>query len=92
MMILAGERLSAAEALQHGLAQKVVPRGLLMDEARRLATAIALVPPAAIAAAKSLINSASSPELVRSSIEIVTELHGSPESRQAVNHFMDLSK
>ncbi|HET9030854.1 MAG TPA: enoyl-CoA hydratase-related protein [Candidatus Aquilonibacter sp.] len=55
-LCLTGETIDAAEALRIGLVQKVVPLAQLMDEAKRIAGAIAAKAPLAIAACKRAIN------------------------------------
>lgn len=89
LMIFAGERLTADDALRHGLVQKIVPSPMLMAEVMRIAGAVAKVPPTAIATAKALIHSALDPELVRGSVDAVTRLHATEESRLAVRRFME---
>lgn len=54
-MILTGRRLSAAEALQHGLASRVVEPDALLDAALDLAAAIAAGAPLAIKAARDIL-------------------------------------
>ena len=54
-MIFTGRRLSAAEALHHGLASQVTPPETLIDAALELARTIAASAPLAIAAAKNVI-------------------------------------
>lgn len=53
--VLTGEPLSAAEALGWGLVNAVVPPGLLLPEALRLAQSVAANAPLAIAASKRLM-------------------------------------
>ncbi len=55
-MILTGEIIDAAEAYRIGLVNRVVNGDRLMDEALRLATALARGPARALAAAKASIN------------------------------------
>lgn len=57
-VILAGRRLSAAEAVQYGLANKVVPVESYLDEAIRFAAPIAAQAPIAARMAKEAINAA----------------------------------
>lgn len=57
-MILAGRRLKAEEALQHGLVTKVVPREELLAEAKRIAGEIAKRSPVAIRLARDAVNQA----------------------------------
>ncbi len=54
-MMLTGKRLSAAEALRFGLVNSVVPRGQLMDEARKLAGRIVASAPLSVMAIKAVI-------------------------------------
>jgi enoyl-CoA hydratase len=55
-LILGGEQISAAEALRIGLVEKVVPFGLLDQEAKLIARLFASKPPVAIKLAKAAIN------------------------------------
>jgi enoyl-CoA hydratase len=55
-LCLTGETIDAAEALRIGLVQRVVEPDALVDEARRIATAIASKAPLAISACKRAIN------------------------------------
>jgi enoyl-CoA hydratase len=55
-LCLTGEIIDAAQALQIGLVQRVVPLGELMTEAKRIATTIASKAPLAVAACKRAIN------------------------------------
>lgn len=57
-MILNDRRLTAQEALQHGLVNRVVPVDAYLDEAFKLAEAIASRAPIAVRAAKKMINQA----------------------------------
>jgi enoyl-CoA hydratase len=57
-MILNDRRLTAQEALQHGLVNRVVPVDAYLDEALKLAEAIASRAPIAVRAAKKMINQA----------------------------------
>lgn len=54
-MLVAGRRLSAAEALQYGLANDVVPMARLMDRARQLAGIICDAAPLAVQAVKQIL-------------------------------------
>ena len=51
-MLLLGEMLSAREAAEYGLVNRVVPAGKAMDEAMQLAGVIASKPPATLAIGK----------------------------------------
>ncbi len=55
--ILLGKTYKAAEALQMGLVDRVVPRAQVMEEAKALAKEVAAKPVAAIKAAKMVLNS-----------------------------------
>lgn len=55
-LVYTGRRISAAEAYEYGLVEKVVPPGELMDQALDLAGAIARRGPLGVAAAKAVIN------------------------------------
>ena len=57
-MILAGRRLTAEEALQHGLVTRIVPREELLGEARRLAGEIVQGSPVAIRLARDAVHQA----------------------------------
>ncbi len=87
LMVFAGEQLNAENAQRHGLVQRLSTVDRLMDDALSLARAMAAVPPTAIAAGKLLINSAIDPARVALSVETVTALHSTPESRAAVSSF-----
>jgi acetyl-CoA C-acetyltransferase len=69
-MILTGRRLTADEALAHGLVNRVVPAGTALDGARALAAEIL----------------AGSPTSVRVSLRIMAETRGIPDVVEAVNH------
>ncbi|MBV9660579.1 MAG: enoyl-CoA hydratase/isomerase family protein [Acidimicrobiales bacterium] len=57
-MIVKGTKITAAEALELGLVNTVVPGAQLMDEARTLAEDISSRPPMTVAAIKKLVNRA----------------------------------
>ncbi|WP_374598139.1 enoyl-CoA hydratase/isomerase family protein [Sphingosinicella sp.] len=86
-MVFGGEKLDAESALRLGLVQRLSTVDGLMDDALALARKVAAVPPAAIAAGKALIDTAIDPARVAQSIEMVTALHSTPESRAAVSSF-----
>ena len=54
-MILTGEMINADEAFQTGLVNRVVPVGLHLEEARRLALVIASKSPVAVRLAKEAV-------------------------------------
>jgi enoyl-CoA hydratase len=57
-MVLTGRMLSAEEALRHGLAARVVPAELVVDEAVRLAKELASKPPISVRLAKEAVTRA----------------------------------
>ncbi|MGB7404868.1 MAG: enoyl-CoA hydratase-related protein [Pacificimonas sp.] len=57
-MILTGRNMKAAEAEASGLVAKVVPADTLVEEAMKMAEAIAAMPPLAAIAAKEAVNAA----------------------------------
>jgi enoyl-CoA hydratase len=57
-MVLVGEYIDAADALRLGLANKVVPVELLLEEAKKIAGKIAAKPPLAVKFVKESINKA----------------------------------
>jgi acetyl-CoA C-acetyltransferase len=67
-MILTGRRLTAGEALQHGLVNRVVPAGTALDGARALAREIL----------------AASPTSVRISLQVMEETQGIADTVEAV--------
>jgi enoyl-CoA hydratase len=54
-MVLTGRMISAAEALDAGLLTRVVPREMLLAEAKRVAAEIAAKPPVAVRLAKEAV-------------------------------------
>ncbi|TQM01861.1 acetyl-CoA acetyltransferase [Pseudonocardia kunmingensis] len=69
-MILTGRRLTAQEALAHGMVSRVVPAGTALAGARELAAEIL----------------ASSPTSVRTSLQIMAETDGIPDTVEAAAH------
>jgi acetyl-CoA C-acetyltransferase len=72
-MILTGRRLTAEEALQHGLVNRVVPAGTALEAARALAQEIL----------------SSSPTSVRISLQVMEETQGIADTVEAVTHPTD---
>lgn len=86
-MLLANRTLTAAEALAAGLVSRVVPAADLEATALEAATAIAACPPAAIAATRGLVRTASrnAPEQVlREEWAVEIERFADPQFRSAV--------
>lgn len=67
-MVLTGRRLSAEEALHHGIVSRVVPREELDDTAREMAERIAAAPAVTVKLARRVISHLSRPAL-RASME-----------------------
>src|SRR6202008_708867 len=67
-MVLAGRRLSAEEALQHGIVSRVVPREELDATAREMADKIAASPAVTVKMARRVIGHLARPQL-RASME-----------------------
>ena len=55
-LLFLGDRVSAAEAVRLGLANRVVPRDKLLDEAMELARRLAALPAAALRGTKRAVN------------------------------------
>ena len=89
LLILTGETLSAEEALRCGLAQKIYDDEKLEEEALRLAKVIAETSADAIAAGKTLLGSQIGPSAIDESVDLVSLLHGSEDSRAAVARFLE---
>lgn len=87
-LILGGERLSADQALAAGLVQKRVRADELMTEAMALAKRVASLSPESVAAAKRLVAHAVDGHQMASSIDIVTELHGTVAAEKARRAFL----
>jgi enoyl-CoA hydratase/carnithine racemase len=65
-MVLTGRRLSAAEALHHGIVSRVVPRDELDDTAREMAERIAASPMVTVKMARRVIGRMSRPAIAAS--------------------------
>jgi enoyl-CoA hydratase len=91
-MILTGAMIDAQEAERRGLANRVVPPELLIDEAKRLGRELAKKPPISIRLAKEAINKA-----FESTIEVGIELErrsfyylfGSEDTHEGIQAFID---
>ena len=88
LMIFSGETIAAEEARGCGLAQRLCDDEQLMVEAMRLASAMADVSPHAIAAGKALIKAPITRDEAIASIDWISRLHGTQESRDAVARFL----
>jgi 2-(1,2-epoxy-1,2-dihydrophenyl)acetyl-CoA isomerase len=89
-MCASGRMVTAGEALDIGLVDRVVAQGDLESEARVLASSIAAMPAAALAAIKSSIYAAekkSLPEQLRLESDVQLKLFGSDEARERIRAF-----
>jgi enoyl-CoA hydratase/carnithine racemase len=90
--LLAGGRLSAVDALAHGLLSAVVEPGSTLEAAIAAAERILRIPPPARAATKELLRSAhavTDPEAFRLlERDVLTDLFQTPEHRAAVDTFL----
>jgi len=93
-LLLLGRPFDAAEALQMGLVNRVTEDAALMDEARKLARAVAQQPPGALFAAKRLLRSetGSVGGRVQEELEAFRTQLGSEEFKAAVQAFFAKSR
>lgn len=89
LLVMAAERLGAAEALQCGLVQRVVPHGSLMAEAMALAEKIAANSPLAHAVGKRVINRGIGGAEFAYSVEALTVLQSSEDAAEGVRAFVE---
>ena len=91
-MVLTGDRLDAATALEWGLVSRVVPANRLMIEARALAERVAANPPHAVRMAKKLLREAENQSL-DNSLELAAAMqplaHHTADHREAVAAFVE---
>jgi enoyl-CoA hydratase len=92
LMVMAGERLDAQQALQAGLAQRVVPHQQLLPVSLDMAAKIAGNPSLAMAVGKRLINRGIDRAEFDYSVEALTVLQASAETAQRVRDFIDRKK
>lgn len=83
-LILTGRKVSATEALQIGLVNKVVPREKLMEEASALCNIIASKPAQCVRAVKRLINKGS----LEQEIEEFSKLFEYEDQKALMNKFL----
>jgi enoyl-CoA hydratase/carnithine racemase len=85
--LLVGQPVAAAEALQLGLVEIVVPTPAFGGRLRDLAAAIAAAPPAAVAGIKSSVNAVRPhrhPELADTTVEAFARTWADPAHWEAV--------
>jgi enoyl-CoA hydratase/carnithine racemase len=90
-MLLLGEPLDAATALQWGLVNRVVDDAMLMDTARDMARRLAALPPQAVRLTKRLIKHGE-PDVagrIQQEIGLFSERLASPEAQEAFAAFME---
>ncbi|WP_303288954.1 enoyl-CoA hydratase [Marinobacter sp. SS5-14b] len=95
-MILCGERVDAAKALQIGLVEEVVPSGQALEKALQLAEGACKQSPSSIARCKQLVMSAregrSHSDGWRMERELFVELFHTEDQKEGVNAFLDKRK
>ena len=93
-LLLLGEPLDAATALEWGLVNRVVDDAALMDTARDMARRLAALPPQAVRLTKRLIKHGE-PDVagrIQQEIALFTERLASPEAQEAFAAFMEKRK
>jgi enoyl-CoA hydratase len=92
-LILGGDVITGAEALELGIVQCACPRVQLIDRARDLAAHYASIPRAAVAQIKKCLGSADdrSREGYEDEITGTRRLHDNPETRRRVADFLNKS-
>lgn len=92
-LVLLGPRLSAAEALEWGLINRVIPNGSLNGESLRIAEELARAPTQAVGIAKSLLNQAAGMDRLDVHLDAeLTELAriaDGPNFREGLRAFFD---
>lgn len=91
-MILTGRQLSAQEALQYGLVNRVVPVEAFLDEAKRLAAEIASKAPLALQLGKEAVNQAYESFLAQGLTferKNFTMLFGSEDQKEGMRAFVE---
>lgn len=91
-MVLTGEPLDAAAALEHGLVVEVTPPGGALEAALRLARTIAANAPLGVQACKELLTMApgmTDHELWRAQAGLVAKVYGSDDAREGAAAFAE---
>lgn len=93
-MLLLGEGIDAATALDWGLINKVVPSATLMDAAREMAARLAALPPEAVRQTKALMKhgTADVPARMEAELVIFRQQMVSPEAKEAFAAFAEKRK
>ncbi|HVW67966.1 MAG TPA: enoyl-CoA hydratase/isomerase family protein [Steroidobacteraceae bacterium] len=92
LMVMAGERLSAAQALTAGLVQRVVAHADLMPTVLELAGRIASHSPLAHSIGKKLVNRGIERAEFDYSVAALTVLQASEDAREGINAFLEKRK
>lgn len=92
LMVMAGERLTAQQALHAGLVQKVVEHAALLDTALGLAERIAANSSLAHSIGKRLINRAIDRAEFDYSVEALTVLQSADDAREGISAFLEKRK
>lgn len=89
-MLFTGRKLTGAEAVQYGLASRVLPEAELLEAAQEAATAIAQKAPKAVAITKELLRphpDATASRMSEEAVHFLSQLQ-SPEVFEAISAFM----
>jgi enoyl-CoA hydratase/carnithine racemase len=90
-LMLTGDPIGAAEALQMGLVNKVVPADRLMEEARAFAERVAVNPPRSLRMTKRLLREAQNSRLsdvLELSAALQAIAHETADHREGVEAFL----
>ncbi len=91
-LLLLGDKMSAAEALEYGLCAKVFSREELQVEVKKRAHTLAQKPPASVRATKALLHKGWQEEMKRALYEegeLVLEMVRAPEAAEAFSAFFE---
>lgn len=93
-LVLTGDALTGEDALRLGLVDVVVAKPQVVEEAVRLAAAMARHDPAALAAGKRALRAAEGPYADGLALEIAefVKLHARPEAQQRIRALLDKGK
>lgn len=93
--LLLGDPFTAAEAVECGIANAVLPAGEVLPHARRIAQRLVQLPPAALRASKRLMRDGMAAEVTEAMQRegaVFTERLRSPEAREAFQAFFEKRK